>query len=209
MAIHGVDVSQWQEGWKPNKWGDGDDDFVFIKATEGSTHVDPEMDEHYQAARDAGLVIGFYHFQWPGGPKDEAKWFVDHLPSGNDPVMLACDWEGTSGGTASGSEKDTFMAEVKRLRPDCRVGPYTFCSLWNSSNKNEGDFLWIAHPDTSTPCTDNTFWQYTWEPLDQNWANFASRAELRDWVEGSAGGGSGEGLFGMTTKVYERRATDQ
>lgn len=39
--------------------------FVIIKATEGTSYIDPTFSDHYIAATDAGFVRG-YHFAHPG-----------------------------------------------------------------------------------------------------------------------------------------------
>lgn len=200
--IYGADVSFHQSSWKPKS----SDDFVIIKATEGSTYVDPKLHDHHETATEAGLVVGYYHFLWPDGAEDEARWFVDHLPD-TGPTLLACDWEGTPGGTASEGDKDKFMAEVARLRPDCRVGLYTFCSRWLDSNRKRGDFLWIADPDSSVCVDDWLIWQYSWEPIDQNRAKFDNQNDMQDWIDKAQGGG-GSGLFGMTEQIYARRTID-
>ena len=50
----------------------------------------------------------------------------------------------TRAGTASCQEKDRFIAEVRRLRPNLKIGLYVNRSMWNASNKDAGDFLWLA-----------------------------------------------------------------
>ncbi len=39
--------------------------FVWIKATEGTTHTNPGFESKFRGARDAGLIVGGYHFSRP------------------------------------------------------------------------------------------------------------------------------------------------
>ncbi len=80
----GVDVSHHQG---PVDWrrvrADGIG-FAYLKATEGSTFVDPRFAEHARRARRAGLHVGGYHYFTlcsPGAPQGEH--FVEVL----DPVL--------------------------------------------------------------------------------------------------------------------------
>ena len=71
----GVDVSSWQHpGGKPIDWHavkeDGYD-FVMIKASQGTTYVNPYLGEDIPAARGAGLIVGAYHFYEQGEPVAE------------------------------------------------------------------------------------------------------------------------------------------
>lgn len=67
-AIHGIDVSHHQGtiDWgklKANALLDGTPlRFVFIKATEGASRVDPKFEENFARAYEYGLVRGVYHF---------------------------------------------------------------------------------------------------------------------------------------------------
>ena len=61
--VQGLDVSHHQG---PIDWeavaDTGRFRFVWIKATEGGDFVDPRFREHWRGAREAGLVVGAYHF---------------------------------------------------------------------------------------------------------------------------------------------------
>jgi lysozyme len=66
-AIHGIDVSRYQQDidWKlvkemqVKKIAIG---FAFIKATEGISYVDEQYKDNMQAAKEAGVARGAYHF---------------------------------------------------------------------------------------------------------------------------------------------------
>ena len=52
--VLGVDVSSYQENVDFKKLKEQDVEFVYIKATEGSSHVDKSFAEKWEAAKDAG-----------------------------------------------------------------------------------------------------------------------------------------------------------
>lgn len=183
MTIHGVDVSSHQPGWKPAV----EDDFVFIKATEGRTYVNDEMTRQTAQARARGLVVGFYHFLLPGNAEAQAAHFVQqaNLKHGD---LLVCDWENTGEGHPSVPDAAAFIAATKRLVPDCRVGLYCNRSDWLSTTVKAGDFLWLAayldSHGVQSPLL--RFWQYRDHPIDQNTGYFADRAALAAWAGDAA-----------------------
>ena len=75
MSMHGTDQSYWQ----PNQITEGD--FIICKATEGTGYVDPTCDAKYQLNKNAGKLLGVYHYARPDlgtTPEDEAKFFVEN-----------------------------------------------------------------------------------------------------------------------------------
>ncbi|MEU0039661.1 GH25 family lysozyme, partial [Streptomyces sp. NPDC006333] len=60
--LRGIDVSAYQS----SAYSTDGLSFVFIKATEGRSYVNPKLTAQVKTARDGGCVVGFYHFLWPG-----------------------------------------------------------------------------------------------------------------------------------------------
>ncbi|WP_326701469.1 glycoside hydrolase family 25 protein [Streptomyces sp. NBC_01754] len=182
--LRGIDVSSHQTEFDT----DGVD-FVFIKSTEGRSYVNSKLGGQVKRARDAECVVGFYHFLWPGNPKEQAKYFVSRTPE-KAGDLLAADWEQTGDGTrASSKDKDRFIREVKRLRPDHRVLLYCNRTFWRTHDTSSyaGDGLWIADYGTAGKPRVEADWrihQYTDRPLDKNVADFSSKQTMRDWAEG-------------------------
>ena len=58
----GVDISSYQADVDMNKLKEQNVEFVYIKATEGSTHQDERFNENWKNAQEAGLPCGAYHF---------------------------------------------------------------------------------------------------------------------------------------------------
>jgi hypothetical protein len=179
MSVHGVDVSSHQPGWTPAP----EDAFVFIKATEGRTYVNDEMTGQTARARSRGLVVGFYHFLLPGNTKAQAAHFVQqaNFKRGD---LLVCDWEDTGHGHPTVPEAAAFIAETKRLVPECRVGLYCNRSDWLGTTVKAGDFLWLAaYLDAhGVESSHLRFWQYSDHPIDQNTGYFPDQSALAAWA---------------------------
>ncbi|AQU67095.1 glycoside hydrolase family 25 protein [Streptomyces niveus] len=185
MTVKGVDVSSYQSSSFSTK----DLDFAIVKATEGTSYLNPRMKAQASHARDAGLVVGFYHFLRPGSVKDQARYFVEEAAErAGDPLFA--DWEDADVSCAS---KDDFLAEVQRLRgADHRVGLYCNRDFWlnRDTTSEAGDALWIADYVTAGKPRIKAAWkfhQYTDTPLDTNVGRFADAAALRSWAEGGGG----------------------
>ena len=61
-VLFGIDVSSHNGTIDWVKVAKSDVDWVIIKVTEGTTHVNPGYEGKFRGARDAGLVVGGYHF---------------------------------------------------------------------------------------------------------------------------------------------------
>ena len=60
--VAGIDVSKHNGEIDFEKVAADDYQFVFIKASEGKTYQDEAFARNYEGARDAGLMVGAYHF---------------------------------------------------------------------------------------------------------------------------------------------------
>lgn len=184
--IQGIDISAFQS----SSYDTDGLSFVFIKATEGRSYVNPRLTAQTKTGRDAGLVVGFYHFLWPGHITSQAEYFVQHAPE-KAGDLLAVDWETTSDGThASNAEKDLFIRTLKELRPNNRVILYANRDFWLNidTTSNAGDGLWIADYVTAGKPRIQAKWrfhQYSSEPHDKDVAAFESKAALREWAQGA------------------------
>lgn len=126
---------------------------VFIKATQ--YQVDPDFRYNWQAAKDAGLPRGAYHFanksQWKSA-RQQAQFLWDTIK--NDPGELppVLDFETRDGIGLSWIKG--FLEELKGLSGKTPIF-YTGNSVWNDLRDSENAFwileypLWISYPDTS------------------------------------------------------------
>ncbi|MFE1326875.1 glycoside hydrolase family 25 protein [Streptomyces sp. NPDC058735] len=184
--LRGIDVSAYQS----SSYDTDGLSFVFVKATEGRSYVNPRLAAQTKRAREAGLVVGFYHFLWPGNLTAQAEYFVGKTPDRPGDI-LAVDWETTGSGThASNAEKDRFIRRLKDLRPDNRVVLYCNRHFWLNidTSSHAGDGLWIADYVSAGEPRIKAKWrfhQYTDDPVDKNVAAFGCEAALRRWAEGA------------------------
>lgn len=86
-------------------------DFVCIKATEGTSYVNPYCDEHYQEAKAAGKKLAVYHFAGYGNAEDEANYFVDNCEGYIGEAIFVLDWEGSFVGDVGWAQD--FLSCVK------------------------------------------------------------------------------------------------
>jgi lysozyme len=76
---------------------------IMLKATEGTTWVDPEFVNNAEAATAAGLTWGAYHYVTAGHGKAQAAHFQETVASVSGECMFYCiDWEAGS--------RDTVLA---------------------------------------------------------------------------------------------------
>lgn len=85
-----VDEASWQEGIDNTIL---DCDAVIVKATQGTTYVNPICDSLYQAAKSAGKLLGVYHYASGGNATAEADFFLDNIQGYIGEAMLVLDWE--------------------------------------------------------------------------------------------------------------------
>lgn len=149
--LNGLDLSGWQRS-TPSLAGMS---FLWAKATEGLSSVDPTYAAHTAAAKAAGIVHGAYHFGHTGlDPVAQARYLVAHAP---DAQLYALDSEGAARLTRA--EAGAFIAAVKAARPGVKVGLYESLSGYDQGAGQ--DFNWVAAWRSTAPSIPWTFWQYT------------------------------------------------
>lgn len=180
--ISGVDVSSYQ----PSTYNTSGLSFSIVKATESTSYVNPEHDAQVACARNAGLVVGHYHYATGTDSTAQVAYFAAHANvQPGDLVML--DWEENS---VTPAARDEWLASAKATFPGNKVLLYCDVSRWNSLDPTHscGDGLVIADynggsaPDITQPWV---FWQYSSSGgIDHDYGNFASEAALRSWAGG-------------------------
>lgn len=192
--IHGVDVSAYQS----ETYSIAGLDFVFVKATEGLTYTNPRLAAQAKRARDAGLVVGFYHYpHMANDPQAEADYFLKKAPIQTGDIIVF-DWEGydtANKGVAKSRQvayRDAWLKYVKGKMPGHRVGMYCNTDYWLNvdTTSNCGDFLWIAtgglpagQPGIKSPWLIHQY--STAGGIDHDVAAFTDRAALRAWAAGT------------------------
>lgn len=113
---------------------------VIVKASEGTSFIDPYFETNKRGVREAGMLFGAYHFAKGYDAKKEANFFVKTVGELKPGELLALDSE--TGQSPLWCK--TFLDEVTRL-----VGfrPLIYCPAgngmdWSQIAKDYG--LWIA-----------------------------------------------------------------
>lgn len=157
QKLQGVDVSDFQGdiAWKKVKAAGTE--FAIVKATEGVTFTDPRCTAgRVDAIRDAGLVLGFYHFARPQPgrtPAQEASHFVhtvERVGGLDGTCLLALDIEWVQG---LGQKQLRAWARgfCRFVKTQTGITPiiYTGAWFWNPRTGNPASYfgrhpLWLA-----------------------------------------------------------------
>jgi len=177
----GIDVSHFQGAVNFNTAKANGITFTYIKATEGTTFIDPEFNTNYPAAASAGLIRGAYHFAHPdiSTGATQANFFLAHGGGWSpDGITLpgTLDIENNpSGAECYGLSASAMVSWIQDFSNTYEratgVFPviYTTTSWWTSCTGNSAAFssnpLWIAHFASSIGALPaswsfTTFWQF-------------------------------------------------
>ena len=79
-GLPGLDVSSWQGNVDWATVAANGARFAYVKATEGTSYVNPYFTQQYFGAFNVGLVRGAYHFGLPDRSTGaaQAQWFATH-----------------------------------------------------------------------------------------------------------------------------------
>lgn len=171
--VKGVDVSAYQGTIDWTTLSAQDIDFVFIKATEGSTFVDRNFAYNYSEAQGTGLRVGAYHFfSYDSEGSTQADNFIETVEpcEGMLPPVIDLEFYGDK------KENPPSQADVRR-ELDVFIEKITECygmkPIIYATEKSYGLYLdgayedydiWIRNVYTPPSLSDGrkwTFWQYT------------------------------------------------
>jgi GH25 family lysozyme M1 (1,4-beta-N-acetylmuramidase) len=163
----GIDVSKWQQviDW-PTAYQAGYR-FANIRVGNG-TKLDEYFESNWQGAKDAGFIVGAYHFFQPSmDPVAQADFVVAHvglLDPDELPVTLDLEWV-ESGAMPTEESIQTWVGIVTNGTGKVPM-VYTSAGYWNPLFDDEfGDLpVWVAHWDTDCPVLPSSwsewwFWQ--------------------------------------------------
>jgi lysozyme len=187
LVVKGVDVSSWQHpaGAEVDWWAVAEAGFTFmiVKATQGTSYVNPWALRDIDDAKAAGLLCGAYHFWEPGQPAEaQAKHFYSAVLGLELEMGTWLDWEPPQGpepdeGAPPGpgetplpkmmppwvygviGDITTFINTVEEARPG--TGYYMDQSWHNLLAKTNipSRRLWLAAPSLTTAPAGATLWQ--------------------------------------------------
>jgi len=167
MPLNGIDVSSWQAGIDLSKMPTTQ--FAVVKATGGTSYVNPEMAAQAGSAVGAGKLLGYYHFAaergCSGTAKAEAEHFVNRVKPYVGRATLWLDWEADA--LRLGPKWAKAWLDRVHAKTGVKPGIYMSKSVCNaydwSSVKKAGYPLWCAqYPDyeptgyRADPWTDST-----------------------------------------------------
>lgn len=156
---------------------------VIIKATQGTSYVNPKCNHQWDLAGQNGKLRGLYHYAGGGDPVAEAKYFLDNIKNYIHKAVLAVDWESNEN-SAWGSTNwvRQFVNEVHR---QTNVWPIIYvqesalpqvancandCALWVAKYASSNWNSWTL-PNinvSSGAFSAITGWQFTGGDMDRS-----------------------------------------
>ena len=170
QGYHGIDVSHhngvisWKDVSK-NK----NIQFVYIKATEGRTYVDPKYETNITEARKAGLRVGSYHFfRMTSGAHEQFQHFKTIVKKENQDLIPMIDVETTDKHSIQ-QTRDSLRVFLQLVENYYGVKPMiygtnrsynTICNVWFNRYK-----LYLGRYGQNPPVIKGSdhylIWQYS------------------------------------------------
>lgn len=171
--VRGVDVSWYQGDINWNTLAKQDIDFAFIKATEGSSHVDKKFHYNFEQALNADLKVGAYHFfSYDSEGKTQAENFIKTVQKIDDMLPPVVDIEFYGDKKKNLPQKEATQEQLSVLLDELEKHygkkPIIYATkksydLYIANSYQEYD-IWIRSVYNKPTLSDgNTwiFWQYT------------------------------------------------
>lgn len=168
FAVHGIDVSRYQQDINWDTVATQQIDFAFIKATEGRELIDICFEQNWRELKRVGIKRGAYHFFHPTlSPVVQANNFINAVPMEFGDLPPVLDFEVTNGVPQKEiiQHLQTWLDLVEK---NYNVRPiiYTNQKLYFKYilNNFEDYPIWMARYNTVSPITLSEdgwkFWQY-------------------------------------------------
>ncbi|MCX5214797.1 lysozyme [Kitasatospora sp. NBC_00240] len=196
VQTQGMDVSSYQGDVNWNAAVSNGAQFAYLKATEGTTYLNPYFYAQSGGSFLAGVVRGAYHFALPNlsGAAAQANFFVDHgggwTPDGLTlPPALDIEYN-PYGADCYGLSQSAMVDWIREFSDTVHDRTsrypliYTTTAWWSSCTGNNAGFgatnpLWVARYASSVGTLPagwgfQTIWQYADSgslPGDQDWFN--------------------------------------
>lgn len=171
--VKGVDVSAYQGDIDWQTLSEQDISFAFIKATEGSSFVDPKFEYNYSEAAKTGLRIGAYHFfSYDSSGKTQAENFIRNVYPVENMLPPVVDIEFYGDKEKNLPDRETTVRELSVFLTELESF-YGIKSIIYATEKSYKLYIsdafsqydiWIRSVLTRPHLADNrvwTFWQYT------------------------------------------------
>lgn len=171
--VKGVDVSSYQGEIDWQTLADEDVSFAFIKATEGSSHVDSKFEENWENAQSSGLAVGAYHFfSYDSQGKTQAENFIKNVTAfdGMLPPVIDLEFYGNKANDPPSREyvDQELGTMLEMLEEHYGQKPIIYATessyeLYLSGAYKEYD-IWfrdVIKPPSISDGREWTFWQYS------------------------------------------------
>lgn len=156
----GADISHWQSSFNATQYKNSGEDFIILKATEGTSFTDPTFLSRWNAAEAIGLPRIAYHFARPASSATaQADKFVSVIKTAGwgRGCSWALDMESADGQSPSQlvSWSDTFCNRVRAALPSKGLF-YSYIPFIKNEMGNPGRIpgsclAWIARYRTDNP----------------------------------------------------------
>lgn len=129
---------------------------VIVKATEGTSYVNPYCDRHYQQAKSADLLRGFYHFAGSDDPIAEAAFFYRNVMGYIHNGIPVLDWEGVyrNGKLVFEQSVDWVNKFVRQFHSLTGIWCWIYANPWrfNQGGVEQNCARWVAsYPEVAHP----------------------------------------------------------
>lgn len=170
--VRGVDVSHYQGEIDWEVLGQQNIEFAYIKATEGSSHVDEKFSQNWSESLKSGLAVGAYHFfSFDSSGGDQLTHFIQSLPARDHMLPPAVDVEFYGDKQAYPPDPDQVETELRvlleGLREQYGLTPVIYATeeSWNLYIRDRfSEYpLWIRNVKTGPQTGEEPWliWQYT------------------------------------------------
>ena len=171
--IAGIDVSHYQGTIDWDRLSEQNLNFAYIKATEGSGHVDECFYDNWQKSGETELCIGAYHFfSFDSDGKKQAEFYIDTVGSLSGKMAPMVDVEFYGNKRSNPPPKEEVVEQLgemlRMLEDHYQIRPviYTTYKVYDDYIKDSFKEypLWIRnvyYPPFFKTGNKWTFWQYT------------------------------------------------
>lgn len=187
--IKGVDVSSYQGNIDWDVLADQGIAFAFIKATEGSSHVDKKFSYNWKNAAKTDLRIGAYHFMSfeTSGNKQAANFIKNVKSTGNMlPPVIDVEFYGSFESKHPSKEViyNTLETMMDALEEEYGKKPVIYTTTYIYETYLAGRYdndIWISDPEMAQPLIDGTKWtfcQYSFEGVMKGYSGNLKHIDL-------------------------------
>lgn len=168
--------------------------FVFVKATEGTKYVDPNIEINRAGVRSNGMIYGAYHVLTMGDSRQQAENYIRNSGVGKGDMVPVIDIEESILGSRPLKSVREKLDEVSAiLSTHYRVRPIIYCGYKYSetllTDKQRQQPLWLARYTNLGRPEGADIWQFTdrgtVEGIDTDVdinALYAERFKLKDYI---------------------------